>query len=168
MVVLKKIIHYLSFIIYFLISMYAITCIPIIGNIHPVVVLTGSMEPTYKVGSIIYYKAVDYDSLKKGDIITFIDKKQNTVSHRIVRIEKDEIEVKGDANNTSDLDRVNKKNVLGKTLSFSIPIIGYYIHFVEKKWIICIGFIILLLGLEFILSNLEIDYNSGGMNENKI
>ena len=35
-------------------------------------VLSGSMEPTYHVGSLIYVKDVDYKELEAGDVITFM------------------------------------------------------------------------------------------------
>ena len=41
-------------------------------NIEPYVVTSGSMEPKYKVGSLIYVKEVDPMSLKVTDAITFV------------------------------------------------------------------------------------------------
>ena len=35
-------------------------------------VLSGSMEPTYHTGSVIYVKDVDYTELEEGDFITFM------------------------------------------------------------------------------------------------
>lgn len=51
-------------------------------------VLSGSMEPTYHVGSIIYVKSVDPSEIKIGDPITFVMNEQLTVAtHRVVRID---------------------------------------------------------------------------------
>lgn len=51
-------------------------------------VLSGSMEPTYHVGSIIYVKSVDPSEIKVGDPITFVMNEQLTVAtHRVVRID---------------------------------------------------------------------------------
>ena len=35
-------------------------------------VMSGSMEPEYHVGSLIYVKAVDPATLNQGDVITFV------------------------------------------------------------------------------------------------
>ena len=35
-------------------------------------VVSGSMEPVYSVGDLIYVKTVDPDSVKAGDVITFV------------------------------------------------------------------------------------------------
>ena len=60
---------------------------------HPVVVLSGSMKPTYKVGSVIYYKKVSQKELKVGDVITFNANNNKMVSHRIANIDNGFIEI---------------------------------------------------------------------------
>ena len=41
-------------------------------------VLSGSMEPTHKVGSVVYVRKVKEEKLKKDDVITYhLDKKTN-------------------------------------------------------------------------------------------
>ena len=69
--------------------------------------------------------------LKKGDVITFsVDNK--VVSHRIVKIDNNLIETKGDANKINDINKVNYKDVLGKVGKISIPFIGYFIKTVNS------------------------------------
>ena len=99
-------------------------------------VMSGSMEPKYHVGSLIYVKPVDANTLKEGDVITFIADDNNTiVTHRIVGIEtKDGISkfrTKGDANDVEDGERVHFKNVLGQP-EFSIPLLGYLAFYVQR------------------------------------
>ena len=48
-------------------------------------VLTGSMEPTYPTGSLIYVQQVDYNDLKLRDVITFSSGK-SIVTHRIIEV----------------------------------------------------------------------------------
>ena len=64
--IIKKIIHFFANIAYILIILYAIVCIPILFGKNPVVVLSGSMEPTYKIGSIIYYEKVPFKNIKSS------------------------------------------------------------------------------------------------------
>ena len=103
MEIIKKIIHFLSNIIYILITLYVIICLPMLFNYKPLVVLSGSMEPTLPTGSVIYYHPVEESDLKVGDIVTFKLKDNKTlVSHRITSINNGIIQTKGDANNSVD------------------------------------------------------------------
>lgn len=153
--ILKKMVHFLSIITYILIIVYAIVCIPIIFGYHPVVVLSGSMEPTYKTGSVIYYKKVDYSELKKDDVITYELSNGKLVTHRIVNIDNELIETKGDANEVSDINKVRYENVKGKVAKKSIPYIGYYIRVVNENLTIVVVTAVLILVSEFLLSNIE-------------
>lgn len=49
----------------------ALFTIPSLFGYMPYVVLSGSMEPVYPVGSLIYVAPVDANSLEPGDAITF-------------------------------------------------------------------------------------------------
>ena len=53
---IKKVVHILSNIAYVAVLIYLLVSLPIFIGYKPLVVLSGSMEPTYKVGSIIYYE----------------------------------------------------------------------------------------------------------------
>lgn len=65
MAIIKKIVHVLACITYIFIFIYALISAPILFKYKPVVVLSGSMEPTFKTGSIIYYKWIEPELLKK-------------------------------------------------------------------------------------------------------
>ena len=153
MKIAKLITHILSFFCYILIGIYAIICIPIIFKYKPLVVLTGSMEPTFKVGSIIYYKNVAQNEIKKGDIITF--KYDNTlISHRVNNIVNNLYETKGDANNTVDAKKITYNDIVGKDMNFCIPYLGYYVKFINDNMYLLI-IIAVILVLDFILSNID-------------
>ena len=160
---IKKIVHIICVVLYFLIGLYAVVCIPLLARYHPLVVLSGSMEPSYKKGSVLYYKVESGRNLKEGDVITYISANGNYISHRIVEIEEDEISTKGDANKTVDAIKVPFENVKGKVAKISIPYIGYYIQIVNNHltWIVIVSIIILVS--EFVLSNAE----TFGINRNK-
>ena len=55
-------------------------------GIDPYTVLSGSMEPEYHVGSIIYVVDVDPHELKKGDPVTYMLSDSVVVTHRIEEI----------------------------------------------------------------------------------
>ena len=107
-----------------------------IVGLTPYVVLSGSMEPNYHTGSLIYDKKVDPFTLKEGDVITFMVSEDTLATHRIVGIVPDEDEpgtirfrTKGDANDAEDGTLVHYKNVVG-TPVFTIPYLGYFSNWI--------------------------------------
>lgn len=118
-------------------------------------VLSGSMEPTYHVGSLIYVKSVDYTALESGDVITFLMDQNTVATHRIVEVLPDaddptviRYRTKGDANNAVDGGLVHYQNVLG-TPVFTIPKLGYVANYIQQPpgsyVAIAVGAILLLL-----------------------
>lgn len=151
MVILKKIISVLANISYVLIAIYGVLVIPKVFGITPVVVLSGSMEPTYSVGDLLYYKKVDRE-LEVGDVITYrLD--DALVTHRIVDIQGSEYITQGDANEARDLNPVLQDSIVGIPV-FSIPMIGYYIYFVNNN-LYLVGIVVVILLSEFLLSNIK-------------
>ena len=107
-------------------------------GLRPLTVLSGSMEPTYHVGSLIYVKSVDYQTLKAGDVITFMLDEDTLATHRIVEVVPDEEDpatlryrTKGDANEFEDGSLVHYKNVVG-TPVFTIPELGYIANYIQN------------------------------------
>ena len=115
----------------------ALVGVRIIG-LQPYVVLSGSMEPAYHVGSLIYVKSVDYKELEVGDPITYMISQDTIVTHRIIEVLVDEEDpnvlryfTKGDANDTPDGTSVHYKNIIGKPV-FSIPYLGYVSNYIQN------------------------------------
>ena len=101
-------------------------------------VLSGSMEPTYHTGSVIYVKEVDYTTLQAGDVITFAISEDMVATHRIVGVVPDDEDpsvlryrTKGDANNAEDGTLVHYKNIVGKPV-FTIPYLGYIASYIQS------------------------------------
>lgn len=101
-------------------------------------VLSGSMEPTYHVGSLVYVKPVDKSELQAGDAISFMMDENTVATHRIIEVVPDaddpdvvRFRTQGDANDTPDGSPVHYKNVIGKVV-FSIPGIGYVSEFAKR------------------------------------
>ena len=100
-------------------------------------VLSGSMEPTYHTGSLIYVKKVDPFSITKGQPITFLLDEKTVATHRVVGVVPDEedttvirFRTKGDANEAEDGTLVHYKNVIGEPV-FSIPYLGYLAEYIQ-------------------------------------
>lgn len=122
-------------------------------------VLSGSMEPTYHVGSVIYVEPVDPSEIQVGDPITFVMNEELTVAtHRVVRIDAENsvFYTKGDANENPDAAPVHFNNLLGKPV-FTIPYLGYISSYVQSPpgIYIAVGVGVLLLALAFLPDMLD-------------
>ncbi len=100
-------------------------------------VLSGSMEPAYHTGSLIYVKKVDPYAIEPGQVITFMLDENTVATHRVVGVVPDEedssvirFRTKGDANETEDGGLVHYKNVIG-TPVFTIPLLGYVASYIQ-------------------------------------
>jgi len=107
-------------------------------GLQPMTVLSGSMEPEFKTGDLIYVKEVDYRELKAGDVITFMLSEETVATHRIVEVVPDETDstvvryrTKGDANDSEDGSLVHCRNVVG-TPVFSLPKMGYVANYIQN------------------------------------
>lgn len=135
---IKRILNCISAILVGLVVILAVALagVRVIG-LKPYVVLSGSMEPTYHVGSLIYVKSVDYKKLQAGDPITYMISQDTIVTHRIIEVLPDAEDpdtiryfTKGDANDVPDGSSVHYKNIIGKPV-FSIPYLGYLSNYIQ-------------------------------------
>ena len=129
-------------------------------GLTPFAVLSGSMEPTYHVGSLIYVKSAQPHEIRVGDPITFVVNEDLLVAtHRVVNIDirtsKQEVipgqdgtstttvEVpleefeyyfytKGDANDAADGAPVYYENLIGIPV-FTIPYLGYLSSWLQTR-----------------------------------
>lgn len=165
---IKRINSIIAKICYLIIIIYVLICIPYIFGYRPLVVLTGSMEPTYKIGSIIYYHKVPESDLKVGDPITFKLSNGTVVTHRINDINDNEYQTKGDANDTPDTLKIDYNNILGRVSNITIPLIGYGAYFIKTHNFL-IGIALIILVSELVLNNIlafDIDKNRKERNKN--
>lgn len=110
---------------------------PRVFGVHVFTVLSGSMEPSYPVGSLIYVKSVDPFQLKEGDVISFLLDEDTVATHRIVGIVADDedesvirFRTKGDANDAEDGSLVHCRNVVGMPI-FTIPKLGFFADYIQ-------------------------------------
>ena len=107
---------------------------PRLAGIQSYVVISGSMEPSIPVGSLVYSREAEPETLVPGDVIVFYSSNSGAggsgevipITHRVVEnnTAAKEIITKGDANENTDLSPVTYPNVEGKVI-FHIPGLGY-------------------------------------------
>ena len=136
---LKKVWNVVSGIIVAVVVLLAVALVGVrLVGLKPFAVLSGSMEPAYHVGSLIYVKSVDYKQLQVGDDITYMLDEDTVVTHRIIEVLVDEQDpnvlryfTQGIANDVPDAVSVHYKNILGKPI-FSIPYLGYVSNYIQN------------------------------------
>ena len=142
----NRIFKVLSWIVIVVIVAYVAIAAPIVMGYRPVVVLSGSMTPTYPVGSIVYYHNCNFEELTVGNAITF-RAGDSLVTHRITTVNKDSgtVVTKGDNNETEDPNPVEANEIVGKATGFAIPYAGYFVTYGKKPVAIVVMAAILLI-----------------------
>ena len=150
-----KIKNFLFHILYIFILIYLAIFIPSFWGYKPLVVISGSMEPTLKVGGLLYYEKININEFDRGDILVY-QTKEHIISHRIVDEKDNNFITKGDSNNTIDSYKINNAQILGKGTNWSIPYLGYYADFIySHKFLLFISVAIVSIDL---LNDWYIDY----------
>jgi len=126
-------------------------------------VLTGSMEPEYPIGSLIYVGRVDDGDLRVNDVITFSVSPNVIVTHRIVELVPDETNpmviryrTKGDANDEVDAALVGANDVIGRVM-FAVPQMGYIANYIQHPPGIYVAILVcgLMIAFVFYTDSLE-------------
>lgn len=95
-------------------------------GMQPLVVRSGSMEPTIGTGSMILVKRIDASAIKVGDILAVERPDHTRVTHRVVGVEHRgataELTMKGDANEDADPVPVTVDHAY--QLVWQVPVVG--------------------------------------------
>lgn len=98
-------------------------------GIQPTVIYSGSMQPTYNVGDIVFVSNVEISQIHIGDPIQYVAEDNILIIHRVIERYQDENNqlffiTQGDANDNPDPHPVLHQNVQGK-VTFKIPLLGW-------------------------------------------
>ena len=110
-----------------------------LAGLTPYAVLSGSMEPLYPVGSLIYVHDVDPATIQPGDSVTFEKGEGVVATHQAyeVDVEAQQIRTQGIANINSDgsvmkdAEPVSFSSVIGVPVA-CVPLLGYVNAFVTS------------------------------------
>ncbi len=123
-------------------------------NVKLYTVLSGSMEPNYPTGALLWVKPIDPVELETGDVITFYLQGDTVATHRIVEIVPDDessgkfrFRTKGDANEVVDGSLVDPDSVIG-TPVLTAPNLGYFASYLQtsagRTAVLTVGGVLLL------------------------
>lgn len=122
-----------------------LTCVPVaaprILGYEVYNVVSGSMEPSIPVGSLIYVEAAVPAEIQEGEVIAY-HSNGSTVTHRVVsnRLVEGEYITKGDANQEEDLNTVPYTCLVGR-VKYHVPFAGQFLAIytsrVGKLYVIC-------------------------------
>lgn len=145
MILLKLLLNLIKFLLTAALTIAALYVISfnfnILGSYKSYAVRSGSMEPTIMTGDIIVVKKQPHYFL--GDVVTFRDRRQNVVTHRLIATGEDSTELfstKGDANRAFDQEKIKEEQIIGRVV-FTVPRLGYLMSFTKTP----AGLIILVL-----------------------
>lgn len=110
-------------------AVFVLICLmmtPVFGN-KPVVIVSGSMEPTIKTNALTVVHFCKTSSVKVGDIVTYYHPiLDELITHRVIRIdEHGMLWTRGDANNLEDGFPITDKYLYGKQIlimNWTVPI----------------------------------------------
>lgn len=131
-VTLKKVFDVISTIVVVLIVIMAILLVGVrLFGLQVFTVISGSMEPDYPVGALIYVKEIDPYDVEPRQVITYALPNGTPSTHRVVRVDAENqlFYTKGDANDTED-GAVHFENLIG-TPVFVIPYLGFIAYFIQ-------------------------------------
>lgn len=104
---------------------FALICLTF--GLTPLVVQSGSMEPTVATGSLLVTKTTPARDLRRGDVVTVKRHDRTLVTHRVVNLtlrgDTATLQLKGDANKVVDPEAYVVKKA-GRKM-FAVPYLGY-------------------------------------------
>lgn len=167
---MRKICNFITTVIFVILIAFAgVLLVPRVFGIQPMAVLSGSMEPTYHVGSLVYVKeGISKDDIEVNDPITFKISEDTVVTHRVVEIDAEGNYItKGDANEANDGGNVNFSNVVGMPI-FTIPYLGFLATYATSQTglIILVTAILVILLLTFLPDLLGMDDEKKEVSDN--
>lgn len=123
--------------LFFLVQSRVSGRVPSVAGYQMYIVMSGSMSPAVKTGSLVIVKPMDPEEIRPKDIITFRSEieSENITTHRVVEIDKNVelfFKTRGDANEVEDPMPVNANQVIGKVV-YSIPYAGYTFYFARSR-----------------------------------
>ena len=125
-------------------SLIAFSLLPILAGYQPVVVTSGSMEPTVRRSDVVVLASPPTQPVPVGTVINFWTPRGDVI-HRVVDLTPDGYRTKGDANLSADSTAVPGDHVSGVG-AYLIPFVGFPALWVDNgEWAKAIAAVLLLV-----------------------
>ena len=116
----------------------------------PLVVLSGSMEPTLQVGDVAVTREIEPYALQVGDVVTY-ESISGYITHRIVGLDMTPqgpfFHMKGDANLGADPQPIPADRIVAKVV-YRVPRVGFIVAFTDSaagKFLLIVVPLVLLM-----------------------
>lgn len=122
-------------------------------GLQPYAIISGSMEPAYPTGSLVYVEPATGEQLQAGDVAAFW-RDDDVIVHRVQENdpEKRQLVTKGDANAEADVRPAAYEQVLGHVVA-SVPGAGYFLQALGTTpgkllvgWVVLMGAALWVIG----------------------
>lgn len=144
---IKKIMGVIAVFSYIIIGFTVLLTLPMVLGKKPMIVLSGSMKPTFPVGSLVYMESATFDEIQNGDVVTY--GAEGLVSHRVIEKKESSLITKGDANIDSDPE-IKAEQIVGKVCDgISIPYAGYFLSLMRSPTVLTAIAIIIISQMLF-------------------
>ena len=142
---------------------------PNIIGMKTYIVTSGSMEPLYPTGSLLYVKKINASEIKQGDAITFYMQGSSIIAtHQVYEIDKDNQEFRTQGINNKDekgniihdVNPVKYSSLIGKPV-MCIKLLGYINSIITTPpgiYIIFVFTIFIILINQILEKNMEVNY----------
>lgn len=132
-----------------MIALYSLLVLPGMFGYQMYNVITGSMEPSIPVGSLIYVNVTEPEEIKEKDVIAFYSSVEDgsIITHRVVvnNVVSGTFNTKGDANDGEDPTPVDYDNFIGR-VELTLPHMGKVLTVMSSLYGKAAGVCIILAG----------------------
>ncbi|HTO00128.1 MAG TPA: signal peptidase I [Microthrixaceae bacterium] len=130
----------------------AVALLLVLVGLRPLVIRSGSMEPTYNVGDIVLVAPEQAGDIRERQVVTRFDAPEamDSLTHRVRKVtlagDEVEVETRGDANETSETWSVPAEQQVGVVVA-SVPAIGMPLTAVRgsTSWAVGLGLPVLVV-----------------------
>ena len=122
-------------------------------------IITGSMNPTYPVGTLVFVQPKAADTIRPGEVVSYVANEDlDIITHRCVGNDYDNktLTTRGDANNSEDAP-VLYENVVG-VVAYSLPYVGGVVDYLSNDQIgrvVLVGILVTILGLTIMIEQMS-------------
>ena len=137
-----------------------LSVLPVLLGYRAYTIVSGSMEPSIPLGSVVYVKPSQPEDIQPGDVIVFYGGRDGdaVTTHRVVenRAADREFITRGDANADNDMLPRPYESLIGR-VGFSVPLLGRILTVLSSNAgrAGLLGIVFGILGLSFLEAGLR-------------